>query len=254
MIIALVLIVSLFPWFPGPNPVGNLTAASTNPDAVEEDTGPPEADLVIWSINGSRDGIALALNALRNSEYRTIEVWQGEAPTDPHNDPTDLYSVVRDLVAEKRQPEMYGFTLRISNPTPLRVSNPKTEDVTPSPTIRFEFAKPNSLQSAWKPLYDSVAMGKPLDSLNWLRYRESPLVRFGRLLGTRIVSDSQLPMPDWLKNLDWMKRLDEDLKNRSRSPVVFLGPSSSDEVPALWFLLHILHAQCARGNDLAADD
>ncbi len=217
-------IVPLPEWWPSSGTGQDSDAVTERPTSAKVTEKPRRADLVVWSIDGNREGIALALNALRNSPNRTIDLWDADGKL------SDLYSIVRDLIDEKYRPEMPSFTLRISEPA--------TGATLRNQTIRFAFARPNSLTAAWRPLYESVAAGEPLAALK---------SRYGGASGGWIGGSDQWgepdlspPDPDWLANLSWKDDLLNDLKQFSQSPVVLLGPDSSDEVPALWFLLAIL--------------
>jgi hypothetical protein len=202
--------------------------------------------LTVWVVDGYRTGIAIALNDLRKGKDRTVAVTRRDATRQAG---IGLFEVVRDLLDEDHVQPMYPFSIRVCEPRRCW-------------TVDFKFAKEQSLRDAWKPLFDCAAsLGTedptPLEGFV-RRYPSVGGSRFWGWLPDRVAS-SLRPLawppwlrgparPEWLANLDWRDELAGDICCRqSDARLVILGPETSDEVPALWFLLAA--AEAADGGD-----
>jgi hypothetical protein len=204
----------------GSEPVGSRPVeVSTGQEKVKGQADGGRSELIVWIIDADRDGIAIALNDLGGSPNRTIRIQRCEKNVDVD---LDLHAIVRDLIDDTHVATMYPFSLTIQETGSGDSSDAR------SCTVRFKFAENGSLSDAWRPLYDSAWTGEELECFAE-QYQDDG-------------GDQSPPHdPQWLRNLDWRHKLSSDLKANGDSPrVVILGPDTSDEVPALWFLLESL--------------
>src|SRR5512135_1746398 len=216
---------------------GQPTEAPTGQEKAKGQAEGGGSELIAWVVGVDRDGIAIALNDLRESHNRTILMRRCD--TNKLTDKlTDLHAVVRDLIDDKHVETMYPFSLTIKETRSGPSSHAR------SCTVRFKFAKNGSLSGAWRPLFDCASTvdcastGKTLESFA-KTYQDDGSTLTDRLL--RLLAGDPLPAPRWLKDLDWYRKLRCDLKAAGDGPrVIILGPNTSDDVPALWFLLDCL--------------
>jgi hypothetical protein len=200
-----------------------FSRATTGIAAAPADTGPPS--LIVWVVDTSTDGMAIALKALRNSHQRNVRLYRSGVKSGVLRDDfsvteqAGLDVVLRDLLASNGEP--FAFRLGFDGGPQQGADRERF-------VIDFKFARAGSLVGAWQPLFERCALdgAGPLESYG----PHAPARQKG--------SGAQEPAP-WLENLDtWLDRFDSDLKEWP-GRVLVLGPDNSDAAPALWFHLAV---------------
>ncbi|HEV3121458.1 MAG TPA: hypothetical protein VGY53_06125, partial [Isosphaeraceae bacterium] len=213
---------------------GPVTASPAGQASAKGSSTRSPGELVIWSVSGDRNGIAVALNDLRVAQHRAIGITRSDTKEE-----TDLHAIVRDLIDDKHVLPMYPFSLTISD----TYQNPRNDPG--APTLRFKFARDGSLSGAWRPLYECAGDEHARLDEGFARKYPDPAKATSKDQkpppGGNAKAENSLSAPKWLGDLDWRNELRADLEaSNENHKVVIVGPGSSDEVPALWFLLRIL--------------
>ncbi len=200
-----------------------------NPNECVAKVDPKREDqLTIWCIDENPDGIAIALNDLRQAPCPFTVTRESDCKE------IGLFMVIRDLLDKNRKTRMYSFNI--------------TRDI-PYMNIRFQFATDDSLVAAWKQLFRSCVEKKTLDELSlelvaadlgpWNTFLlerlgpkfclENPDLFMPKLVAADLaswnpfllewlgpeeyISDLDLFGPKWLSDLSWRK----DLRHGSRT-------------------------------------